>query len=389
FVQRIEKFLNSKGRKIIGWDEILEGGLAPNAAVMSWRGTAGGIAAAKSQHNVVMSPGSHCYFDHYQGLSGEPKAFGGYTNLEKVYSYEPVPEALTEAESKFIMGAQANLWTEQIETGDHIEYMLLPRLCALSEVIWSPKESRQFADFENRMMKHYDILTMKNYNFRVPTPIDESGEYLLVNKKPIVFKKSVRNSDIFYTLDGTEPDTKSKIYNSPLKISKPSLIKARTVLKNGKSSPTISMYVSVVDTSVNGLNYKYYEDFWNTLPDFNSIQPLRSGKAYKLVLREFNTREDGYGLVINSLLKIDKAGEYTFFLNSDDGSRFFINNTELINNDGAHGSKELSGKINLKAGKHPLSIQYFEKDGSQNLKLEYEGPGIKRMPVPASSLFIK
>ncbi len=389
FVQRIEKFLNSKGRKIIGWDEILEGGLAPNAAVMSWRGIDGGIAAAKARHNVVMSPGTHCYFDHYQGLNNEPKAIGGYTSLEKIYSYEPVPGALTEDESKFIMGAQANVWTEYMETTDHVEYMLLPRLCALSEVVWSPQESKDFVNFSRRMVKHYEILSQKNYNFRVPTPIDETGEYLLMKGKTIEFTKPVENSGIYYTLDGTEPTPKSKLYTVPLKVLKPSLLKAKTILTSGRSSPTVSMYLSAVDTTVNGLFYRYYEGNWSALPDFNSLAPMRSGNVYKLALSEFKPREDCFAIMAYGFINISKAGKYTFYLNSDDGSKLFLDNRELIDNDGAHGNIEVSAGIDLSSGKHPITILYFEKDGSQNLKLQYEGMGISKTPVPASVFFVK
>ncbi|MBI5729689.1 MAG: family 20 glycosylhydrolase, partial [Ignavibacteriales bacterium] len=286
FIQRIEKFLNSKGRKIIGWDEILEGGLAPNAAVMSWRGIDGGIAAAKAKHNAVMSPGTHCYFDHYQGLNGEPKAIGGYTNLEKVYLYEPVPDALTTDEAKYIMGAQANVWTEYIETPDHVEYMLLPRMLALSEVVWSPKESRDYKDFSQRIEKHYDILAKKNYNFRVPPPIDESGEYLLTGKKTIELKKPIKNSIVRYTLDGSEPTEKSKLYSHPLNISKASLLNAKTFLKNGMTSVTTSLTISLIDTTMNGINYKYYEGDWTSVPNFKTLTPIKSGKLYKISLRD-------------------------------------------------------------------------------------------------------
>ncbi|RPH35717.1 beta-N-acetylglucosaminidase, partial [bacterium] len=136
FVQRIEKFLNAKGKRLIGWDEILEGGLAPNAAVMSWRGIDGGIAAARQNHDVVMTPTSNCYFDYYQGTSGEPEGIGGYLPLENVYTYEPVPEVLNDTEAKHVLGVQANLWTEYIPHGKHAEYMLLPRLSALAEIAW-------------------------------------------------------------------------------------------------------------------------------------------------------------------------------------------------------------------------------------------------------------
>lgn len=159
FIQRIEQFVNSKGRKIIGWDEILEGGLAPNAAVMSWRGTEGGVAAAQSGHFAVMSPGSHCYFDHYQGdPANEPLAIGGYTTVQKVYSYEPIPAELNAEQAKYILGAQGNIWTEYILTPEHVEYMALPRMLALAEVLWTPKEKRNEADFIRRMEKELSWL---------------------------------------------------------------------------------------------------------------------------------------------------------------------------------------------------------------------------------------
>ena len=156
FIQRMEKYLNSKGKSIIGWDEILEGGLAPNATVMSWRGTKGGIEAAKQHHNVIMTPGHSCYFDHYQvkdkeAKAKEPLAIGGNTTVSDVYAYEPTPEELTEEERKYILGAQGNVWTEYMKTSDYVEYMILPRMTALSEVVWSPKASRDWEDFNTRL----------------------------------------------------------------------------------------------------------------------------------------------------------------------------------------------------------------------------------------------
>ena len=169
FITRIEKYLNSKGKNIIGWDEILEGGLAPNASVMSWRGTEGGIEAAKQKHDVVMTPGHSCYFDHYQVLKAdkdkEPLAIGGELPVEKVYAYEPTPEELTVEEQKYILGAQGNVWSEYMETTDYVEYMILPRMTALSEVVWSSKESRDWEGFKNRLhhlKDRYDALQL-NY----------------------------------------------------------------------------------------------------------------------------------------------------------------------------------------------------------------------------------
>jgi len=165
-VQRIEKFVNRKGKKIIGWDEILEGGLAPNAAVMSWRGTEGGIAAAKQEHFVVMSPVSHCYFDYYQGDSKtEPLAIGGFTPIEKVYAFEPTPKELSKEEAKYILGGQANLWTEYIDTPEKVEYMIFPRMIALSEVLWGTSNPGKYDDFKNRLIKQFKSLDAKGINY--------------------------------------------------------------------------------------------------------------------------------------------------------------------------------------------------------------------------------
>ncbi|MEP7142933.1 MAG: beta-N-acetylhexosaminidase [Ferruginibacter sp.] len=160
FIQRIEKYINSKGRKIIGWDEILEGGLAPNATVMSWRGEDGGIEAAKQNHDVIMTPTSNCYFDYSQTKTEDSVTIGGYLPLEKVYHYEPIPAKLSTAESKHVLGAQGNVWTEYMNNPRKLEYMIFPRMSALSEVLWSPKDKRNWQDFERRLpalKKRYDF----------------------------------------------------------------------------------------------------------------------------------------------------------------------------------------------------------------------------------------
>ncbi|MDG2081166.1 MAG: beta-N-acetylhexosaminidase [Bacteroidales bacterium] len=164
FIQRMEKFLNKYDKNIIGWDEILEGGLAPNATVMSWRGTEGGIEAAKMNHDAVMTPGSHCYFDHYQANpKSEPLAIGGYTTLEKVYSYNPIPLDLSEIDSEHILGAQGNVWTEYMISPEHVEYMILPRMAALSEVVWTG--NKDWIYFQKRITDHFKIYEILGYNY--------------------------------------------------------------------------------------------------------------------------------------------------------------------------------------------------------------------------------
>lgn len=159
FVQRIEKYLNSKGRRIIGWDEILEGGLAPNATVMSWRGEEGGIAAAKQHHDVIMTPGEYVYFDHNQLKTDDSVTIGGYLPLATVYNYEPIPPVLTKAEAKYILGAQANVWTEYMAYPSKVEYMIFPRMSALSEVLWTPAAQKDYKRFQAQLpilIKRYE-----------------------------------------------------------------------------------------------------------------------------------------------------------------------------------------------------------------------------------------
>jgi hexosaminidase len=165
FIQRIEKYINSKGKKIIGWDEILEGGLAPNATVMSWRGEDGGIQAAQQNHEVIMTPGTYCYLDHSQSKNEDSITIGGYLPLEKVYGYEPIPALLKEDQAKHIWGAQGNVWAEYIKNSNKVEYMIFPRMMALSEVLWSPKKNRNWKDFERRLPGIYQRLDAAKINY--------------------------------------------------------------------------------------------------------------------------------------------------------------------------------------------------------------------------------
>lgn len=156
FIHRMERFVNSKGRDIIGWDEILEGGLAPNATVMSWRGEEGGIEAARQKHKVIMTPGDRCYFDHYQeSPEFAPLAIGGFLPLDSVYAYDPTPAVLTSEEQSYIIGTQANIWGEYIQTPEYFEYMAFPRLLAMSEVQWTQPGNKNFDSFLRRLDKEF------------------------------------------------------------------------------------------------------------------------------------------------------------------------------------------------------------------------------------------
>jgi hexosaminidase len=236
FIKRIEKYLISKHKRMIGWDEILEGGLAPEATVMSWRGIEGGIAAAKQKHDVIMTPTNNCYLDYYQGEPEfEPAGIGGYVTLKKVYSYEPIPVELNSDEQKYILGAQGNVWAEYIPTSSHAEYMSVPRMIALSEVVWSSKELRDWNSFKSRLETIKPRLKALNINYSEGTfKLDFVTTYNAEAKKMQVSIESEQyNPVIYYTLDGSEPRTGSLKYTKPFSLSKSAKIKA-AIFRDGK-----------------------------------------------------------------------------------------------------------------------------------------------------------
>ncbi|MFK7748693.1 MAG: beta-N-acetylhexosaminidase [Kordia sp.] len=227
FIARMEKYINGKGKQIIGWDEILEGGLAPNATVMSWRGTKGAVEAAKSGHNVIMTPTSHAYFDYYQSdHADEPLAIGGFLPLEKVYSFNPIPKELTEEEAKLVLGAQGNVWTEYIPNSEKVEYMTFPRVIAMAEVNWSNPYRRDYQDFAYRLSHYHKRLDAQNVNYANHL-YEIEGEVTKRNNKMVFDLQTViRNKTIRYTADNSSPTLNSTQYTSYLPIEGSTVLKA-------------------------------------------------------------------------------------------------------------------------------------------------------------------
>jgi len=243
FIRRMEQFVNSKGRSIIGWDEILEGGLAPNATIMSWRGEKGGIAAAQQNHHVIMTPGSGgLYFDHRQSKSDqEPLSIGGFAPLEKTYSYDPVPAALSLEQRKYIIGVQANVWTEYITTEQKVEYMLLPRMLALAEIAWTPVANKNYKDFsEVRIPQHLSRLDASGMDYRVPTAIGMNDSLLKGPEFNIELKAPVAGAKIYYTIDGYLPRETDLEYTKPLHLTVPAgkemILQTIVITPSGKRS---------------------------------------------------------------------------------------------------------------------------------------------------------
>ena len=392
--RRIERFLTSKNRRLIGWDEILEGGLAPEATVMSWRGTSGGVAAARQGHDVIMSPNSPLYFDHYQGDARfEPLAFGGFNPLERVYAYEPVPDSLTAAEAVHILGAQANLWTEYLKTPAAVEYMVWPRALALAELTWSSKEARDWQSFMARLPDAFRALDKLNVNYRIPHVDGLDGDRLtLENSADIRLTTAMPDAEIRYTIDGSDPTIASPKYERPFRVAvsaQGTKVTARAFAKSGRSSaPRAATFTQTTYRPADrlivvqqGLRYLYYEANVRSTRAFDSIPPTREAFVPR-VARRGDERPERYAIRLTGYIKVPDDGLYEFALTSDDGSSMDIGDRMVVNNDGFHGDEERTGMIALRAGLHPITVRYFQGTGGASLSLKYRRGEAAWAPVP-------
>ena len=389
FIQRIEKYLNSKGKKLIGWDEILEGGLAENAAVMSWRGEEGGIKAAELDHYVVMSPGEYCYLDKYQNTYNEPLTIGGLLTMEKIYNWNPIPKELKQDKQHFILGAQGNVWTEYMPTTDRVEYMVYPRLCALAEILWTKKENQNYSDFETRMVYHYNRLDAKGIKYRIPYPDVDSYNPILKATKKIELTNSIPSSTIYYTIDGSEPDIKSIQYTEPftLDLTKPVKLKAITVMPSGRQSKAVKGVYELcklqastdAENLVNGITFTKFNQAFTSA--FNVAGIPSETKILKKPELPSNQANSMYGATFSGYIEVPRDGIYTFYLRVKDGGLLYINYQVVVNNDGFKYGLEKSGKIALEAGKHLFKIKYFMGKGWGELELKYQLNDGEILPV--------
>jgi hypothetical protein len=256
--------------------------------------------------------------------------------------------------------------------------MILPRMLAMSEVVWSGKSQRNLQDFNKRLENHYDRFVCRNLIFRVPPPLGPGGKRYIFQKTEFEMRPPLPTASIFYRLDGLDPTSQSIKYTAPLVINNDQTVRAITVLTNGRKSNPIATNFFLVDKDTNGLEYLYYEGEWDSLPNFENLQPVRSGRGYNVDLDVIEHRGSNFAVQFKGEVRIDRDGEYTFYINSDDGSELFIDDREIINNNGLHGPRELSGQILLTAGKHKIEAQYFQRSGGRILEISFEGPELEK-----------
>ncbi len=399
FIRRVERFLAARGRRLIGWDEILEGGLPPGATVMSWRGVAGGIEAARQGHDVVMTPTSHLYFDYYQGdPAQEPLANGGLIPLERVYAYEPVPLELDAAAARHVLGAQGNVWTEYLKSPASVEYMAWPRALALAEVTWSPKERRDWAGFVARLPASLAWLDAWGVNYRVPDATGLEEDVLtLADSAVLTLGAAVAAGVVRCTFDGSDPTEDSPPCAGPLRISataEGTTVSARLFLPNGRTSAlrrvrvtraTLRDPAEVDGPPRPGLAW----DYWEVDPGIRSVReipdrpPERSSVAPTVGLRG-DERAEGFAVRMTGWIRVPADGVWRFALTADDGAVLRVAGEVVVDHDGLHAAAERRGRIALRAGLHPIEVLYFQAGGGRELRLSAGLDANEPAPVPES-----
>lgn len=380
FVQRMEKVAAKYGKKIIGWDEILEGGLSPTATVMSWRGEEGGIAAALTDHDVIMTPGSNgMYLDHYQGDSKVgPVAIGGYATLEKTYSYNPIPDTLVAmGKENFIKGLQGNVWSEYLYTNDIREYRTFPRAIAIAETGWTSTELKDYNDFIRRIDNACVRLDGHDINYYIPMPEQPNGscDFVAFTDNVSLTFTTNRPVKMVYTLDGTEPTANSAAYEAPLSFTENATVKIASVLPSGKMSRVRTITVEkqilspavAVEKKVSGLNMEVIDGTYlnmaeleksgmkvtdkKVIKDTNEIIKYR--KFTEATMRGFKQ----YAAIASGYVDIPADGVYFF---SSDLEEVWIDGKKLIDNGGLvkHGSPT-DKSVALSAGLHEFKVVFL------------------------------
>ncbi|MEP6848125.1 MAG: family 20 glycosylhydrolase [Acidobacteriota bacterium] len=390
FVRRMEKFINSKGKKIIGWDEILEGGLAPNATVMSWRGIKGGIEAAKSHHDVIMTPTDYVYLDYGQGDPAyEPINIGSYVPLEKVYSFDPVPPELSPDEAKYIIGGQANVWTEYMATPERVEYMAFPRMLALAEDVWSTPANKNFEDFSHRLAAQFARLDKQNVNYRIPEPTGlANGVYSRDEPISLKITAPLPESKVVYTNDGSDPVAQSLVIPSDLTIQPNGqdvvTLKTRVILPNGKMS---SVYSATLLRrpwlASNELKEKRAGvTFGLSSPELKDVPPISSGETRSIGLQSLlagRLSKTPFSVAFDGYINAPADGVYEFQIESTCDASLIIGGEKLIDIAGTKDRAMHSEVVALKAGLHKLSLRYNNRGDNPLFRIRWgiKGQGLR------------
>jgi hexosaminidase len=380
FVKRMEVFFHSKGKKLIGWDEILDGGVSQTAVVMYWRSWVPGapVHAAKNGNFVIMTPGNPLYFD----------AIPDRNSVSNVYHFEPVPKALTAAEAKYIIGAQANIWSEMIPSEKRADFMYMPRMTALAEVLWTHKDD--FEGYSQRLMTQYKRLDKMGVNYRMPDLEGFTEENVFVGKTKLEIKKPSPEMTIRYTTDGSAPTVRSAEFPAeyivPGKITlriaafKPDGVHGEIYTLNYR--PQQFLKPVVVSGLQQGLKLAYFNGAYKGVTTVKGT-PDSTGYVNNVIMPDsMGHGGKPFGALLTGYIDVPETAIYSFFLTADDGANMYIDNEKVVDNDGWHAPLQKSGQVALEKGVHAIEVKFVEGGGGYTLKLEYRVNGGKIGKVP-------
>lgn len=382
FINRMEKFFNAHGRKMIGWDEIIEGGVTPSAIVMYWRTWVpqAPVKAAKNGNTVIMAPGDPLYFDN------PPDQY----SLFKIYHFNPVPAALNGQEAKAIIGAQAQIWAENIPSENRADYLFMPRMTALSELLWTNNVA-DYDSYTQRLTAQYPRLDNLHVHYRLPDLPNMISENVFTDKDTLSVKKPLPQMRIFYTTDGSLPSTKSTELTKPLVISESQHIRLAAFMPQGLRGDIYNLnytkekFADAVRPEHNtaGLAVNYYKDY------FKNTKGIVEKKADSTFVSDNVTvpssvKAPSFGLQYRGYINVPTDGVYSFYLTCDDGGILKIGDKLVVDNDGQHSAQEKNGQVALRKGDHPFAIDFLEGGGGFALKLLYSFKGSAPALVPSS-----
>ncbi|EHQ24939.1 family 20 glycosylhydrolase [Mucilaginibacter paludis] len=383
FINRMEKFFNQHGRKLIGWDEILEGGISPTAIVMYWRSWKPNapVIAAKNGNKVIMTPGSPLYFDNIPDKN----------SISNVYHFNPVPEKLNAAEAKNIIGAQANVWTEHVPTENRADYLVFPRMTALAEVLWTNKQD--YDGYTERLNQSLARLDALNVHYRLPDLLNIGENNVFTSQTTLNVTKPLAQMSLHYTTDGTEPTATSTELSKPLVITTPQTIKLAAFMPNGLHGDIYNInyqqqaFADPVATLTlhNGLSCNYFAGFYKATKMIPFEKPTGNYIVNEVLVPKEATAPS-FGLRYTGYLAIPETGIYTFYLTCDDGGVLNIANRPVVDNDGQHSAIEKEGQVALKQGLQPIALNFIEGGGGYTLKLQYSKDGSAPKDMPADWL---
>ncbi len=378
FIRTMERFFNDHGRTLIGWDEILEGGISKTAAITYWRiwVPKAPIDAVKNGNKVVMASLNPLYF------SQQPDK----NSLHNVYGYNPLPEGLTTSEAKNIMGAQGNLWTEQVPSEKRADYLLMPAMTALAEVLWTRKKN--YRSYLKRLNNHYTRLDRLQVNYRLPDlPVLEN--YAFSDKTTLRIDRPLNNLVIRYTTDSTVPNTQSNLLAGALQIDQPQHLRLAAFKTDGTRGDIYGVnfkkesYAEPVAVSATkeGLMCSWYKTAFKGAAYIPTDKPDGITAVPNVVVPK-DAEAPVFALRYKGYINVPEEGVYTFYLTSDDGAVLRIANREVVNNDGMHAPREKNGQVVLKKGLHPITIDFVEGGGGYTLKLQYSKEGNEPKNIP-------